>query len=686
MSRILISFLVSVTFSLSLTLQGAIDPPSLRCVAVNADGTISLSWDTPAGIPSQFINYTIFSSANSIGPYLIIDSVTTFNQQTYLDPGSVGNIYYFISTKYQDSTGVTYSSPSDTLKNIVLTVSSLSGNSLPPQLSWTPLHVPNLITNSGKYRIYRKKGFAGTWALIDSTNYGNEKYSDLGIVVCSDSLYYKVETDDNLPCISISTIDSELFKEETPPNVLILDSVSLDTSTGTAKIGWQLSSSPDVTGYIIYYNNNGTWITDTIWSDSTTYFEKLNVQGNYYILDFNIAAIDSCGNVSNILTSNKHSTMFLTGAENLCNREMILSWTKYAGYVVSTYDIFSSQDGTSFKWVGSVDGTENTFSHLGLNNLSSYCYTVVANGNNKTSRSNNACLQFTQSNLPVFHFEVYATVTPDHLVKVRCLVDTTAEVDRYVLTRSFKKDGPYLDVDVLFNPDSLEILFIDSTVRPDQSAYYYRVDAMDSCDQIIVRSGVHRTIHLSVFDDAPNFFHNLTWNFYEGWDSLGFGVQSYRIYSAFNEDYSIATDSVGRLKNDFIDLYYDSKNAGGNFCFFIEAQETGNIYNYRSISQSNRVCLQKEAVVYIPVIFTPNRDGLNDVFMPEIQFVDANDFQMCIYDRWGKQVLIVENPAEGWDGSYNGSDAPSGAYVYHLKYRNSKGSFFEKLGSITLYR
>ena len=72
--------------------------------------------------------------------------------------------------------------------------------------------------------------------------------------------------------------------------------------------------------------------------------------------------------------------------------------------------------------------------------------------------------------------------------------------------------------------------------------------------------------------------------------------------------------------------------------------------------------------------------GLSDLF------VDANDFQMCIYDRWGKQVLIVEDPAEGWDGSYNGSDAPSGAYVYHLKYTNSKGSFFEKLGSITLYR
>ena len=40
----------------------------------------------------------------------------------------------------------------------------------------------------------------------------------------------------------------------------------------------------------------------------------------------------------------------------------------------------------------------------------------------------------------------------------------------------------------------------------------------------------------------------------------------------------------------------------------------------------------------------------------------------------------------GWDGTYNGQDAPNGAYVYNVKYRAADGQEYEKKGTITLTR
>ena len=69
--------------------------------------------------------------------------------------------------------------------------------------------------------------------------------------------------------------------------------------------------------------------------------------------------------------------------------------------------------------------------------------------------------------------------------------------------------------------------------------------------------------------------------------------------------------------------------------------------------------------VYIPNAFTPNGDGLNDVFGIEGEGYLYYDLE--IYDRWGNRMRhgrFKDNTA--WDGTYNGKLVPSGAYVYHV--------------------
>jgi gliding motility-associated-like protein len=65
-------------------------------------------------------------------------------------------------------------------------------------------------------------------------------------------------------------------------------------------------------------------------------------------------------------------------------------------------------------------------------------------------------------------------------------------------------------------------------------------------------------------------------------------------------------------------------------------------------------------------VFTPNGDGINDVFMPfDLQGVEYYDF--IIYDRWGSRVFEGHNQL--WDGKINGKNAAEGVYYYRAEYQ-----------------
>ncbi len=85
-----------------------------------------------------------------------------------------------------------------------------------------------------------------------------------------------------------------------------------------------------------------------------------------------------------------------------------------------------------------------------------------------------------------------------------------------------------------------------------------------------------------------------------------------------------------------------------------------------------------------PKAFTPNGDGLNDMFHPifDKQCV-VFDYTFCIYNRWGNIVFNSHNPSEKWDGSYLGIPQDAGSFMYYLQYctgvvqnkRTKKGDF-----------
>ncbi|MBP9083175.1 MAG: PKD domain-containing protein [Bacteroidia bacterium] len=86
------------------------------------------------------------------------------------------------------------------------------------------------------------------------------------------------------------------------------------------------------------------------------------------------------------------------------------------------------------------------------------------------------------------------------------------------------------------------------------------------------------------------------------------------------------------------------------------------------------------AGLFIPNVFTPNNDGLNDLF--ELKYTElCDEISIKIYNRWGQQVFQSDNKQFKWDGKFKGKDVPDCVYYYIFK-----GKVSTRSGSITIIR
>lgn len=89
--------------------------------------------------------------------------------------------------------------------------------------------------------------------------------------------------------------------------------------------------------------------------------------------------------------------------------------------------------------------------------------------------------------------------------------------------------------------------------------------------------------------------------------------------------------------------------------------------------------------VYIPNIFSPNKDGLNEVFMPYgLEY--ALEYELQIYNRWGALLFRSTDLQTGWDGTSGGEPVPDGVYVYKINVIDSYNKATEYRGTVQLIR
>lgn len=101
---------------------------------------------------------------------------------------------------------------------------------------------------------------------------------------------------------------------------------------------------------------------------------------------------------------------------------------------------------------------------------------------------------------------------------------------------------------------------------------------------------------------------------------------------------------------------------------------------------SKQVIVSEDFILYVPNAFSPNGDGVNDVFAPQGTF--NGTFEMRIYNKWGQQIFISNDFATGWDGRMGASAEPVKAdvYVYAIKTTDTQNKKHNYKGIVTLVR
>lgn len=123
-------------------------------------------------------------------------------------------------------------------------------------------------------------------------------------------------------------------------------------------------------------------------------------------------------------------------------------------------------------------------------------------------------------------------------------------------------------------------------------------------------------------------------------------------------------------------------------------QRTGT-FNVRLIAESFGGCMDTtdqvlevdpEYTLFIPTAFTPNGDGINEVFF--VYGAEINDFTMQLYDRWGNMIFESKDLYEGWDGRAKGGTeiAQQDVYVYKVFVIDFEGKQHKYTGSVSLLK
>lgn len=89
---------------------------------------------------------------------------------------------------------------------------------------------------------------------------------------------------------------------------------------------------------------------------------------------------------------------------------------------------------------------------------------------------------------------------------------------------------------------------------------------------------------------------------------------------------------------------------------------------------------------FVPNAFTPNNNGINDVFLPIGLGIDPDNFTMYIFDRWGEEIYMTNDINKGWDGKKTGSDelCQMSVYVWLIDYSDIYGNHHKLTGKVTL--
>jgi gliding motility-associated-like protein len=272
-------------------------------------------------------------------------------------------------------------------------------------------------------------------------------------------------------------------------------------------------------------------------------------------------------------------------------------------------------------------------------------------------------------------------------------------------------------INLLSKKDSLDVIY--NPTRPGTECNYNRIGMMaGNRFSLLGRNAIYSVpnivqsfVNIPVFTWDSCCHHDVTgfhitnrvnidsasWTFGDG--GSGFGTDPFHTYAqpgnykvvltewfqgiAFSDSVTVAIHPLPKVQlGDTILLYKGASvnlHAGGGYMEYTwsngsadsvitvdtEAEYRVEVKDFKCCTESDSVYV-KVFEYFIPTAFTPNGDGLNDVFRV-IGLYKNIEFTMMIYDRWGQLLFESNDINTGWDGIIGGKYLPVDTYVWIVR-------------------
>ena len=93
-----------------------------------------------------------------------------------------------------------------------------------------------------------------------------------------------------------------------------------------------------------------------------------------------------------------------------------------------------------------------------------------------------------------------------------------------------------------------------------------------------------------------------------------------------------------------------------------------------------------DSFLEMPNAFSPNGDGINDIYKAKANHKSIVEFHAYIFNRWGKKIFEWTDINSGWDGTFHGKQVNDGTYYVMVKARGADGIVYNIKRDVNILR
>ena len=399
-------------------------------------------------------------------------------------------------------------------------------------------------------------------------------------------------------------------------------------------------------------SSNSFQVAETLNNPAQTYTLR-NTNTTEGLL-YRVRVVDPCNTITNG-SSNTLSSIALEVKPG--NEQASVTWKSMQG--ATKYEVYQNT-----KLIATVGGSTFTYTDTGLNCGQNYAYFVKgiwADGSSSTSFTQT--VQVTSSATPAAPY-LLATFNLQNQVELSTILQQGRVAQKIDVQRSLN-GAAYQKI-----ASTAQTTYTDELAAPEPVCY--RASYTDPCNNTSPVSNVTCPVILKAAQQTDGSVQ-LKWSSYKGFPD---GVRQYTVE---------LLDANGNVVNSYI--------ATGTNYTDRSPSSTMQVLRYRikatpnkgaEVSHSNTEQIEQDLKLFIPSAFTPNGDGLNDVFEIKGRFI--GNYTLKVFNSLGSVVYQSTDANPNWDGTYQGKPLPAGAYAYEIIVKTEFGATKRRTGTVTLIR